>query len=168
MNRWFYRNSIDRFLSDDPDALIGAMAKANPFPLEASQRDAWIEEISILRPVLAGRDGWIFFEYSIPRLGKRVDVVLLLDSTIFVLEFKVGAARYLRADRDQVWDYALDLANFHETSHNRYIAPILVSTRAGLPHCASAQQLEAGQDLRADLLQQRDPRLGDRCRARLW
>jgi hypothetical protein len=33
---------------------------------------------------------------------------------------------------DQVWDYALDLKNFHETSHDKCIAPVLISTEAKL------------------------------------
>ncbi|MGH8274420.1 MAG: DUF2075 domain-containing protein [Gammaproteobacteria bacterium] len=130
MKRWFYRNSITDFLADGPNIIIGAMVSENPFPLTVTQRDAWLEQITILQQVLSDRNGWIYFEYSIPRMGKRVDAVLLLDSTIFVLEFKVGAETYHQADCDQVWHYALDLANFHETSHDRYIVPILIATEA--------------------------------------
>jgi len=74
--------------------------------------------------------GSIFFEYSIPRMGRRIDVVLLIGSTIFVLEFKVGEKEFTSNAIDQTWDYALDLKNFHETSHDQYIAPILIATKS--------------------------------------
>lgn len=74
--------------------------------------------------------GRLLFEYSIPRLGKRVDVVLLIDGIVFVLEFKVGERAFTAAALDQVWDYALDLKNFHETSRLRRIIPTLIATKA--------------------------------------
>ena len=52
------------------------------------------------------------------------------DALVFVIEFKVGEASFSRAAIDQVWDYALDLRNFHETSHGIPIAPMLVATQA--------------------------------------
>lgn len=73
-------------------------------------------------------DGRIIFEYDIPRLGKRLDVVLLLSGIIFCLEFKVGESRILESDVDQVLDYALDLKNFHKLSRDKLIVPILVAT----------------------------------------
>lgn len=76
----------------------------------------------------ADKQGQIIFEYDIPRLGKRVDVVLLLEGIVFCLEFKVGETRILEADVDQVLDYALDLKNFHKFSEDRIIAPILIAT----------------------------------------
>jgi hypothetical protein len=72
----------------------------------------------------------VYFEYSVPRLGKRIDVVVLVQSALFVLEFKVGEQRYASHARDQVWDYALDLKNFHETSHDKALIPVLVATGA--------------------------------------
>jgi hypothetical protein len=72
----------------------------------------------------------VFFEFSVPRLGKRIDVVVLLHEVLFVLEFKVGEANFTRAAVDQVWDYALDLKNFHETSRERRIVPVLIGTAA--------------------------------------
>ncbi len=130
MKRWFYQNTIEGFLQDDAHTIIGAMATENSFPLETTQRDAWLGQIDILQTVLQGKNGVIYFEYSIPRMGKRIDAVLLLDSVIFALEFKVGASQYTQGDRDQVWDYALDLTNFHETSQDHYIAPVLIATKA--------------------------------------
>jgi hypothetical protein len=42
----------------------------------------------------------------------------------------VGADDYERRAIDQVLDYAVDLKNFHEGSHNRTLVPILVATKA--------------------------------------
>ena len=95
-----------------------------------TQRYAWVEQIKILKSALSSFEGNIYFEYSIPRLGQRIDVALLISSVIFVLEFKVGENIYTTHAIDQVCDYALDLKNFHETSHDLYIVPILIATNA--------------------------------------
>jgi hypothetical protein len=63
-------------------------------------------------------------------MGRRIDTVLLLRSFVFVLEFKVGESNFERAAMDQVWDYALDLKNFHEGSHRATIIPLLIATGA--------------------------------------
>jgi len=100
------------------------------FSSEHTQRYAWREEIQILHKVLLPYKGHIYFEYSIPRMGQRIDVVILIGPVIFVLEFKIGEKEFTSHAIDQVWDYSLDLKNFHETSHNAFIAPILIATRA--------------------------------------
>lgn len=130
MKREYYSDSIAAFLNANPDVILGQLAKCNEFALEQTQRDAWLEEINILQSVLPGFNGAIYFEYSIPRMGQRIDVVLLIGPVIFVLEFKVGAKEFLSQAVDQVWDYALDLKNFHETSHDPFIAPILIASKA--------------------------------------
>ncbi len=131
MERFFYQNSIIDFLTDSEDAILGALAKNNSFDLVDLQRNAWLYEISFLKNLLRDeKTGQIIFEYSIPRLGKRIDVILLLHGIVFVLEFKVGADEYCRQDLEQVWDYALDLKNFHEASSSLTIVPILVATNA--------------------------------------
>jgi hypothetical protein len=63
-------------------------------------------------------------------MGKRADVILLIQNTVFVLEFKVGSTRYSSSAINQVFDYALDLKNFHKESHHTRIVPILVATKA--------------------------------------
>jgi len=131
MDRAYYSNSIDQFLQESPDQILGVMARVNNFTLLGTQRDAWIEQVTQLQQQLAGIRGGIYLEFSIPRMGKRADVVLIIGSAIFVLEYKVGAIEYLQADVDQVIDYALDLSNFHEGSHNCYIVPVLISTEVG-------------------------------------
>lgn len=132
INRAYYSNSIAEFLSRSEDEILGALARSNPFPTEGIQRDAWIEQIRILRPVVqpySGR-GSIYFEYAVPRLGKRIDVVLLIDHVVFVVEFKVGEREFTAGAIDQVLDYAVDLKNFHETTHERTVAPVLLATKA--------------------------------------
>jgi shikimate kinase len=117
-------------LKTSSNEILGILTHTSSFSLEQTQRDAWLEEIGILKDTLHQYEGSIYFEYSIPRMGKRIDVVLLIDSVIFVLEFKVGEKEFQAYAVDQVWDYALDLKNFHETSHNVFIAPVLLATKA--------------------------------------
>lgn len=132
MSRAYYSESIVRFLASDPDQILGSLIRESSFSVEVTQRDAWLGQISVLKATLAGSpwSGHIYFEYSVPRLGKRIDVLLLLAHVVFVLEFKVGERQFLSHARDQVWDYAVDLKNFHETTHDKAVAPILIATRA--------------------------------------
>lgn len=132
MNRAFYSASITEFLGTDSDTVLGRLVRSSGFPVEQPQRDAWLAQLDILRAVLppySGR-GSVYLEYGIPRLGRRVDAVLVIGPAILVLEFKVGEARFNPRDIDQVCDYALDLKNFHETSHDQYVVPILIPTKA--------------------------------------
>ena len=132
MQRYYYSSSISDFLNQDENEVLGKLSANNEFSLEKSQRDAWIEQIRILKNVLENyrEQGTLFFEYSIPRLGRRIDAVVLIKHVIFILEFKVGEEEFPAHAIDQVCDYALDLKNFHETSHTAPIVPILVSTEA--------------------------------------
>ena len=132
MRRYYYSATIGQFLDTGDSEILGTLAENNTFPLETSQRDAWLAEVSILKSALQayrGR-GAVYFEYSVPRLGGRIDVVAVIDRVIFVLEFKVGETRFMASAVDQVWDYALDLKNFHESSHHCYVAPVLIATSA--------------------------------------
>lgn len=148
MQRYFYSDPIAVFLQRDEASILGLLASRNSFSLDVTQRDAWVRQIAILKDSLrsvSGRavdsgvgvdsrtdwaSGQVYFEYSIPRLGRRADVVVLLGSVVFVIEFKVGESGYPAAAVDQVWDYALDLKNFHESSHSCVICPVLVATEA--------------------------------------
>jgi hypothetical protein len=130
MQREYYADSIINFLNTSSDEILGRLSRNNDFALEQTQRDAWLEEIVILQKALQSFYGSIYFEYSIPRMGKRIDVVVIIGSAIFVLEFKVGEKEFTSYAIDQVFDYALDLKNFHESSHTEYIAPILIATNA--------------------------------------
>lgn len=133
INRYFYRSELSIFVQDSADDIFGKIARNDEGDSVAEQKYAWSEEIEIMQQVLLpwkDENGEIIFEYSIPRLGKRIDVVVLLRGIVFAIEFKAGEDVYLRADMEQVMDYALDLKNFHLGSHHRTIVPILVATEA--------------------------------------
>ncbi len=112
------------------DEINGVIHRNYLFQLQQDQSKSWIEQIEILKKILIGFEGLIIFEFSIPRMGNRVDVILIIRNVVFVLEFKVGENKFHNSDIEQVWDYALDLKNFHETSQNHFIAPILIATDA--------------------------------------
>ena len=128
--REYYSDSIDNFLKSSTETILGILVSNNDYSLIHTQRGAWVSEIEILRNVLPPYHGSIYFEYSIPRMGRRIDVVLLIGAVIFVLEFKNGESEFNASAIDQVWDYSLDLKNFHESSHEQYIASILIATEA--------------------------------------
>ena len=131
MSRCLYNSSIEEFNNACADSILGDLVKHFHGVAPTTSIEAWEGEIAIMKSILspyAGKDGKIIFEYDIPRLGKRIDVVLLLDGIIFCVEFKVGESRILEADVDQVLDYALDLKNFHKFSQDNLIVPILVAT----------------------------------------
>lgn len=130
MKRAYYCSSIEGFLADSREVILGQLTQQSEFAVELPQRDAWLSQIDGLKATLRGHHGAIYFEYAIPRMGKRVDVVLLIGAAVFVIEYKVGEARYSSHAIDQVTDYALDLKNFHETSHDRFVVPILIATEA--------------------------------------
>ncbi len=131
-NRCLYRSDIKSFIEADQHYILGCIHDAFHGHTLTTTDDAWSSEIEILqKDLLPWRDeeGEIIFEYDIPRLGKRIDVVLLLRGIIFCLEFKVGQKDALQMDVEQVMDYALDLKNFHRYSHDRTIVPILIPTK---------------------------------------
>jgi hypothetical protein len=130
MTRAYYQRDINLFISDNNDEIIGILVKHYEFNLEEQQRNAWIEQIRILKNNFNGLKGHVIFEYSIPRMGKRIDCVVIAGAVVFAIEFKIGAERYDNHAIDQVLDYALDLKNFHEQSHDKIIAPVLVASKA--------------------------------------
>src|SRR5262245_24879883 len=105
-SRAYYAVSIAQFLDDSGPEIVGALTTCSSFAIEPTQRDAWIEQIDIMRPALAPyRDeGLIAFEYIVPRMGRRIDVLVVLRHVIFVIEFKVGEKRFSADATDQVWD----------------------------------------------------------------
>ena len=130
-DRCLYSSSIQEFNSIDDSSIFGVLCDNYHGDALTTTREAWKTEIVIMKQVLSHiscKEGQIIFEYDIPRLGKRIDVVLLLNGIIFCLEFKVGESRILEADIDQVLDYALDLKNFHKYSQGQLIVPILIAT----------------------------------------
>jgi schlafen family protein len=128
--RFWYGASIAEFVDADPQAVAGQLMSNFSFSLIPTQRDAWLAQIDFLQAEVKGFPGSIFFEFNIPRMGRRIDVVLVIGPVIFAIEFKVGEKTFDRSAIDQVWDYGLDLKNFHEASHNASIIPILIATEA--------------------------------------
>lgn len=131
-NRCLYKSDFKSFIETDPYSVLGRIHDAFHGQTLTTTDEAWLEEIHLLQDILLPwkeEEADIIFEYDIPRLGKRIDVVLLLRGIIFCLEFKVGQKDALQSDVEQVMDYALDLKNFHRFSHNRIIVPILIPTK---------------------------------------
>jgi len=129
-SRAWYHAPIAEFQLSQPNAILGQLVRNSDFAVDEMQRDAWVVQIDLLKACLESVDGTILMEFSIPRMGKRIDAVLLIGPIVFVVEFKVGASTFDRASIDQVWDYGLDLKNFHAASHTVPIVPVLVATQA--------------------------------------
>ena len=130
--RCLYDSDIAGFLTQDKESIFGMLCDRYHGDALTTSREAWMKEIEIMKVVLfpwISTDGKIIFEYDIPRLGKRIDVVLLLEGIVFCLEFKTNESDILPNDIDQVLDYALDLKNFHKYSQDKVIVPILIATR---------------------------------------
>lgn len=143
LSRAWYHAPIADFVDAKPDTILGQLTRNSDFSVDPAQRDAWLSQVEILKGCLSGLPGSVLLEFNIPRMGRRIDTVVLVGPIIFVVEFKVGSETFDRAAIDQVWDYGLDLKNFHAGSHSAPIVPILVATnaKAGL-----AQELQKDED----------------------
>ena len=144
MVRAWYSGSISDFLTAGTDSVIGQLTTHSEFAVLPTQTTAWLAQIQLLKQQLAGLTGSIFFEFNIPRMGRRVDVVLVIGPVVFVVEFKVGEKFFERSAEDQAWDYALDLKNFHQASHTLAIVPILIATAAS---ASAPMELIAHEDM---------------------
>jgi hypothetical protein len=131
LKRADYQASGQEFVSDSADAIIGSLTTNSFFAVDLKQRNAWLAVIAGLKAAVANVvNGYVFLEFTIPRMGRRVDAVVLIAGCVFVLEYKIGSQRFYPADIDQVVGYALDLKNFHEPSHLLPVFPILIATDA--------------------------------------
>ena len=131
MQRSYYSNSICKFIKEETNKILGELARYHNHALEDLQKNAWIKQIDILKQAFYNyKDGHIFFEFAIPRMGKRVDNIIIINDSIFIVEFKVGSTSYDNNAIEQVIDYSQDLKNFHEGSHVQKLFPILISTEA--------------------------------------
>jgi hypothetical protein len=126
----YYQDSINAFLTKGSDTIFGELSRGSSHDIVNAQKLAWRSQIEILKEALKDQEGVIFFEFSVPRMGKRIDALVIIEDIVFVIEFKVGESSQKRHDNDQVWDYALDLKNFHKPSHHATIIPILLATEA--------------------------------------
>lgn len=127
----YYYNSIPGFIGDAPTSIVGQLVR-HSFEVNKGQTDAWEKQISELQRRLGdcGIEGDIIFEYDIVRLGKRIDIILLIRHMVFSLEFKNGKNVFTAQDAQQAEDYAVDIKNFHKESEDLYVCPILIATDA--------------------------------------
>lgn len=133
--RAYYTAKRDKFYADSDEQILGELVQKHHFALEEGQKLAWLRQILILREALTAQAEFtLYFEFTIPRMGKRADVVLVIGDNVFVIEFKVGSEAFDRHAIEQVEDYALDLKNFHKGSHDLPITPILIATHARASH----------------------------------
>lgn len=131
MNKAYYSNFINDFISEDSQTIYGKISGQYDLnKLNIQQSNAWKSQIKILKETISAFSGKIYFEFTIPRMGKRVDNILIIGNCIFVLEFKIGSNTYDKYATNQAFDYGLDLNNFHEGSHKKIIIPILVADKA--------------------------------------
>lgn len=141
LNAAFFADSVDAFLRASDDEVYAPLASPHGYTLAPEQLSAWRLQLPVLRAALADVAAryaadpaapapWIHLEFDIPRLGRRVDAVLVTPSCVVPIEFKVGAKKFERLDYEQAWDYGLDLKNFHAPSHAAPIFPILCATEA--------------------------------------
>ena len=126
----YYTARVADFIGEATESILGKLTAKSAFAVDPPQRDAWVGEIGVLKSALAGIDGSVFLEFDVPRIGSRIDAVLVSGPAMFVIEFKVGARHVNTHDFNQAWDYALDLKNFHLASHAAPILPILVATES--------------------------------------
>lgn len=130
MRRSWYAGNIVEFQRVSDDQVLAELVRGSSFPVLQTQRDAWLTELTLLRKVLDGKAGKVYLEFEIPRMGHRVDAIVLINGIVLAIEFKTEAKEYTLSDRDQAFDYASDLKYFHEGSHNLPVIPMLVASHA--------------------------------------
>lgn len=159
----YYCNSIPGFIQDTSDSIIGHLVK-RAFDNNDKQIDAWNNQICELQEKLeeCAIEGDIIFEYDIVRLGKRIDVILLIKHMVFSLEFKNGKNIYTAQDAQQAEDYAIDIKNFHKESEDLYVCPILIATDA--PKYKKEQSIDSYPDRQIFLQRENMDTLADKLR----
>lgn len=87
-NRCLYRAPFKSFINADAFYVLGRLHDGYHGQALTTTDEAWLGEIRLLQEALLpwkDEEAEIIFEYDIPRLGKRIDVVLLLRAIIFCL-----------------------------------------------------------------------------------
>jgi len=136
MNPFQYSSSIKEFFSQEENTIIGALTRNNDFDTRRTTLASWQEEIHTLKIALNNyqeEEGFVAFEYTIPRVDGRIDCVVGLRGILFVLEFKTGETQDVNADKDQLLQYVTDLKNFHFESYDIPIVPMWVVPNAVIP-----------------------------------
>lgn len=135
--RYLYSDTIDSFLQKSTDTIVGEITLSATQDINKETSNSWQQEVEVLKDVLSPYDqkGSVYFEYNIPRMGRRADVIVLIDGIVFVLEFKTSEQKFTREALIQVWDYAIDLKNFQEGSRDRILIPIVVAPKEKNKNC---------------------------------
>lgn len=135
--RYLYSDTIDSFLQKDTDTIVGEITLSATQDINKETSNSWQQEVEVLKDVLSpyAQKGSVYFEYNIPRMGRRADVIVLIDGIVFVLEFKTSEQSFTREALIQVWDYAIDLKNFQEGSRDRILIPIVVAPKEKNKNC---------------------------------
>lgn len=170
--RTYFEDHIEHFVkAGDPKKIVDFLTESSEQDDESIhlQRGAWVNQIRILKKCLAGKTGYVIFEYQILRLNARIDVVLLMDGIVYSLEFKNDETEFLPQDQNQAEGYGYGLKNFHAESRDRYVAPFLVATRAPSSTCSA--EFSMGEDklfslfeTNADLLMTYIDRVKQECK----
>ena len=126
--RYYYSSAISEFMEEEENSIVGKLTGSSQHDINKETSSSWRAEIDSLKEALKDYSdrGSIYLEYNIPRMGHRVDAIVLIDGIVFILEYKTGRQTFNQSARNQVWDYALDLKNFHADSKDRTLAPIVV------------------------------------------
>ena len=132
MSRSYFHSRIDHFIETNKNTILGKLADSETFDITSKTKLAWNTEIDLIKNAVKGFDGYIHFEFKVPRMGKRVDVILIIKNIIFLIEFKIGSDSFESTSVTQLIDYVLDMKNFHEGSHNKIICPILVANKSNI------------------------------------
>lgn len=135
--RYLYSDTIDSFLQKNTDTIVGEITLSATQDINKETSNSWQQEVEVLKDVLSpyAQKGSVYFEYNIPRMGRRADVIVLIDGIVFVLEFKTSEQSFTREALIQVWDYAIDLKNFQEGSRDRILIPIVVAPKEKNKNC---------------------------------
>src|SRR5690348_14292373 len=94
MPRAWYSSPIEKFLVTDSNTIIGRLTTHSDFAVVREQTEAWLFQIALLKDQLAAFPGFLHLEFNIPRMGRRIDAVLISGPAVFVVEFKVGSAEF--------------------------------------------------------------------------
>lgn len=135
--RYYYSDTITDFCNKSVHEIVGELTLASAHDINEETSQSWVSEIEVMRNAVSAfkSHGSLYFEYNIPRMGRRADVIAAIDGIIFVLEFKTSEQKFSHDAIVQVWDYALDLKNFQEGCLDRVIVPILVAPGEKDKHC---------------------------------
>ena len=88
MLNYYYSDTIEQFLAKSTQEIIGFISLANQFDSNRNQNQSWEQQIPLLKKALEGFKGMLFLEFSIPRMGKRVDCLLIIQDIVLLLSLR--------------------------------------------------------------------------------